>query len=247
MAKEDKKTAGSKERKKETTVRKRKESKKVNTQRYIPFSEIRNDTVILKNGGLRAVLLVEPLNFNLKSETEQQGIIAGYESFINTLSFPIQIVLRSSKLNIDPYIEHIHEQVDKQKNELLKKQTLAYSLFIEKIVEIADIMQKRFYVIVPLDDVPKKKSPLGKFFTWFNLDDTLGKALQRNKKFTSQVSRLKERLDLVETGLRNIGLTAKRLKTTELINLYYQIYNPDVSQTQKLPGTGELNVEANVL
>jgi len=247
MAKEKKKVTGE-EKKKKTTVRKRKESKKVNTQRYIPFSEIRNDTVILKNSGLRAVLLVEPLNFNLKSETEQQGIIAGYESFINTITFPIQILLRSSKLNIDPYIEHIHEQVDKQKNDLLKEQTLAYATFIEKIVEIADIMQKRFYVIVPLDDVVKKKTPLGKFFTWFNLDDTLGKALQRNKKFTGQTSRLKERLDLVETGLRNIGLTAKRLKTTELINLYYQIYNPNVSQNQKLPKSGEeLNTEANVL
>ena len=248
MAKEKKTTGKEELTKDKSTVRKRKKSKKINTQRYIPFSEIRNDTVILKNGGLRAVLLIEPLNFNLKSETEQQGIIAGYESFVNTLSFPVQIIIRSAKLNIDPYLDHIHEQADKQKNELLKEKTLAYALFIEKIVEIADIMQKSFYIVVPLDDIPKKKTPLGQFFTWFNLDDTLGKALQRNKKFTGQITRLRERLDLVESGLRNIGLSAKRLKTTELINLYYQVYNPDISQTQKLPkGTDGLNVAPNVL
>src|SRR3982750_1336891 len=82
-----------------TTVRQRKQGNKGATQRYLPIAEIRNDTVLLKNGGLRAVIEVEALNFNLKSETEQQGIVAGYESFVNTLNFPLQIVIRSSKMN----------------------------------------------------------------------------------------------------------------------------------------------------
>src|SRR3989344_9585053 len=100
--------------KSKNTIRRRKNNSKSATQRFVPISEIRNDTVLLKHGGLRAVLEVEALNFNLKSETEQQGIIAGYEAFINTLVFPIQIVVRSTKVNIDPYIDQIHQKAEVQ-------------------------------------------------------------------------------------------------------------------------------------
>ncbi len=229
------------------TVRARKKSQSSNTQRYLPFSEIRNDTVLMKNGGLRAILQVEPLNFNLKSETEQQGIINGYESFINTLVFPIQIVIRSAKVNIDNYVAHIEQEASGHTNPLLKQQSSDYAQFVKRIVEVADIMQKRFYIIIPLDDTPRKTTAFGRFFSWLNIDDTLNKALQRNRLFSSQSNRLKERINLVETGLQNIGLRTKRLKTMELIMLYYDIYNRNVSQTQKLTKHDDLNTAKNVL
>lgn len=230
-----------------STVRKRAKNPAATTQRYLPFAEIKNDTVLLKNGGLRAVLEIEPLNFNLKSETEQQGIIVGYESFINTIIFPLQIVVVSSRVNIEPYIDHIHKQAAIQQNTLLKEQTVAYATFVEKIVELADIMQKKFYVIVPLDDVPKKKNGLSQLFVWLNVDDTLAKALQRNQKFAGQLNRLKERMELVETGLKNIGLGVKRLKTIELIQLYYHLYNGGNKQAVKLPTDGNFNTEKSIL
>lgn len=230
-----------------STVRNRKQSKLANTQRYLPFAEIRNDTVILKNGGLRAVLEVEPINFNLKSETEQQGIIAGYEAFINTLVFPLQIVMRSSKVNIDPYLQKIHNQAARHESPLMKEQTLAYATFVEKIVEIADIMQKRFYIVIPLDDTPYKPNAWNRFKKWMNVDDSLSKASARNKKLSNQLVRLKERIDLVETGLRNIGVTPRRLNTIELIRLYYEQYNREQSKNQKLPDELEFNTARNVL
>ena len=113
-----------------STVKQRKGGHATSTQRFLPIAEIRNDTVVLKNGGLRAILQVEALNFNLKSETEQQGIISGYESFVNTLAFPVQIVIRSSKMNIDPYLAKLRTIAATQPNELLKKQTMAYADFI---------------------------------------------------------------------------------------------------------------------
>lgn len=248
---EDKKEAKAKKKFMESTVRKRKKNEKSNTQRFLPFSEIKNDTVLLKNGGLRAVLQIEPLNFNLKSETEQQGIITGYESFLNTLFFPLQIIMRSTKVNIEPYLDHIQEKAKGQKNMLLKDQTLAYANFVERIVEVADIMQKQFYIIIPLDDGVKSKggqnTPLSQFFSWMNVDDTLSKALQRNQKLSGQLSRLKERVDLVETGLRNIGLAPRRLQTLELIQLYYKMYNQHQSQTQKLAQDGNFNTSMEVL
>lgn len=227
------------------TVRKARKNSKMATQRFVPISEIRNDTVLLKRGGLRAVLEVEALNFNLKSETEQQGIIAGYESFINTLTFPLQIVMRSTKVNIDPYIDQIREMAMKQENELLREQTSAYATFVEKIVEVADIMQKRFLVVVPLDDAEEKKSPLSQFFSWIGIDDSSSKVNFRRKYFNEKASKLKDRVNLVDAGLRNIGLSTRRLNTMELIELYYKIYNPKTSQEQKLPK--DINTSASYL
>lgn len=231
----------------EDTVRKRKRSQKAATQRFLPFAEIRNDTVILKNGGLRAVLQVEPINYNLKSETEQMGIIEGYKSFINTLNFPVQIIMRSSRVNIDPYIIQIRDNADRQENSLLKDQSLAYADFIERIIEVAEIMQKRFFVIVPLDDEPEKKPVFSQFFAWMGIDDSLSKALNRSKRFNGLSLRLNDQITIVESGLQNVGLGTKRLKTRELIELFYQIYNPDTSQEQKLPKDGNLNTEDLVL
>jgi hypothetical protein len=231
-----------------STVRQGRRASKAATQRYLPIAEIRSDTVLLKNGGLRAVLLVEPLNFNLKSETEQQGIISGYESFLNTLTFPIQIVIRSTQVNIDPYIEQIHARAKEQKNPLLKDQTQAYAEFIEKIVDVAEIMQKRFYLIIPLDDAPVKQSKfaaLTMLLSWMGLDDNSAKAAQRYRYFTERSQRLKDRVQLIQSGLHNVGLPSRRMETKELIELYYQIYNPRVSQEQKLKG--EINTAPLVL
>lgn len=223
--------------KKPDTVRKRKANPKAAAQRFLPIAEIRNDTVILKNGGLRAILIVEALNFNLKSETEQQGIIAGYQAFINTLGFPFQVCIRSRKVNIDPYISQIRDIARKQDNDLLRNQTIAYANFIEKIVDVADIMTKTFYAVIPLDDSQEKKSALSNFFKWMGLDDTEAKAVQRYRLFVEKHSKLKDRINLVESGLNNIGLITRRLTTSELIELYYQYYNPHTSQEQKLSGT----------
>ena len=224
------------------TIRKRRRSAKGATQRFVPISEIRNDTAILKKGGIRAVLEVEALNFSLKSETEQQGIIAGYESFLNTITFPVQIVVRSTKVNIDPYLDQIREQARRQQNPLLKEQTQEYAHFVQKIVEVADIMQKRFLVVVPYDDAEQKRSALSQLFSWMGIDDSAAKIGGRRKHFSEKSTKLKDRVSLVESGLHNVGLQTRRLSTQELIELFYEIYNPKTSQEQKLPV--DLNTQA---
>lgn len=233
-----------------STVRTGKKDVHASTQRFMPIAEIRNDTVLLKNGGLRALLQVEPLNFNLKSETEQQGIIAGYEGFVNTLTFPIQVVLRSTKVNIDPYMEQVRTQAEKQGNPLLKAQTESYAAFIEKIIDVADIMQKRFYVVVPLDDVAgqaaKRPGLFNQFLSWVSVDDGGSKANARYRNFPEKSMQLKDRVQQVQAGLHNVGLNSQRLTTQDLIELYYQIYNPKTSQEQKLKGQ-EVKVARMVL
>jgi hypothetical protein len=238
----------SKEKKVPDTVRNRKQKAAASTQRFMPIAEIRNDTIVLKNGGLRAVLLVEALNFNLKSETEQQGIIAGYGSFVNTLTFPLQILIRSTRTNIDEYLEKVREVGNKHENKLLKAQTLAYASFMQRLIDVADIMQKRFYVIVPIDKNVRHKTMMEQLFEWISPDDTGSKANVRNHEFNTYSKQLVERVELVSSGLSNIGVHPRRLNTRELIELMYQIYNPKTSQNQKLPKDMDpMNVEKTTL
>jgi hypothetical protein len=219
-----------------STVRNRKKNTKAAVQNFLPIGEIRNNTVLLKNGGLRAILLVDAVNFNLKSETEQQGIIAGYGAFVNTLTFPLQVVMRSTKANIDDYIANIRTVGEKQANELLKQQTLGYADFIERLLDIADIMQKRFYVVIPVDRGTRKKTLFEKFFEWLSPEDSSSKAAARNRDFAQGARDVNDRVELVQTGLANIGLHSKRLETREILELFYQIYNPKTSQREKIPG-----------
>lgn len=231
-----------------STVRSRKQNPATAVQRFLPIGEIRNDTLLLKNGGLRAVLQVEALNFNLKSETEQRGIIAGYGAFVNTLTFPLQVVMRSSKANIDDYIANIRAIAATQKNELLKEQTQGYANFIERLLDIADIMQKRFYVIIPVDRGTRKKTLFEKFFEWLSPEDSSSKAAARNRDFANGAKELTERVELVATGLANIGLHSKRMGTRDLLELFYQIYNPKTSQREKIPGDlGALHLEKTAM
>lgn len=230
-----------------STVRQRKKNAAQSTQRFLPIAEIHHDTVVLKNGGVRAVIQVEAINFNLKSETEQQGIIAGYQSFVNTLDFELQIVIRSSKMDIDPYLKHLRMLAGKQTNALLKEQTYAYADFIEQLVDIADIMQKRFFVVVPVDMNQRHKSLVEQFMGWLSVDDTAMKVSQRRRDFSTGYRLLTDRVNLVVSGLQNIGLMTKRLSTRELISLYYEWYNPRTSQEQKLPPEEQLKTDKATL
>ncbi len=230
------------------TVHTRKQPASASTQRFLPIAEIRNDTVLLKNGGLRAVLLVEAVNFNLKSEVEQQGIIAGYGSFLNTITFPLQVIIRSMRTNIDEYINSLQVIGEKQQNELLKSQTNSYIAFIQRLLDVADIMQKRFYVVVPFDHVATKKTLVGQFLDWISPDDSSGKASERIRGFPQASKALTERVELVAAGLNNIGLHCKRLNTRELLSMYYEIYNPKTSQHQKIPADlSQLKLEKNTI
>ncbi len=230
------------------SVRSKKKAFAVSTQRYLPIAEIKEDTVVLKNGGLRAVLKVNSLNFNLKSELEQQGIIAGYQGFINTLIFPIQILIRSTRLNIDPYLKSLRDKTQAQTSPLLKEQTIDYTNFMEKLVDIADIMQKNFFIIVPVDTPSKtKRGLLSRFFDWLNVDDSRSKALQRSHEFQAYAKLLRDRITLVQSGLENVGITMRRLKTDELVQLYYTIYNPISTQKQKFNSISDLNIDKSAL
>src|SRR3989338_3121656 len=119
------------------------------TQRFLDIAEIRDDFVILRDGTMRSVLLCASVNFSLKSEDEQNAIIAGYISFLNSFDFPIQIVIQSRNFNVDPYLERLKVMEKEQTNELLRLQTADYREFISELVSLGQITSKKFYVVVP--------------------------------------------------------------------------------------------------
>lgn len=206
----------------------------LSTQTYLRISEIRENTLILKNGGLRAILKVSSINFNLKSEDEQNAIIYSYQGFLNTLEEPLQIVVRSKKLDIDNYLDNLREIGAKQTNALLQKQTLEYVEYIQKLVEYADIMSKEFYVIVSQDPYRSKNLTfLEKMFSFINAKDSYGEIKRRRKEFDELRKKLTQRLNGVKIGLENCGLKSEELTTKELIQLMYEINNPIASRYQK--------------
>lgn len=206
----------------------------LSTQTYLRISEIRENTVILKNGGLRSVLKVSSINFNLKSEDEQNAIIYSYQGFLNTLEDPIQIVIRSKKLDIDKYLDDLKLKATKQTNPLLQKQTVEYAEYIQKLVEYADIMSKEFYVIVPQDPYRSRNvSFLSKFLGFINSKDNYANIKQRREEFDELKKKLSQKVNGVKIGLENCSLKAEELTTKELIQLFYELNNPVASRYQK--------------
>ena len=215
----------------------------IGTQIYLPFSEIHDDTVILKNGGIRAILRTTSINFNLKSEEEQNALSYGYQSFLNSLEFPVQIVIRSRKLDVDKYIDNLKAKVTSQTNPLLQKQTYEYIDFVSRLVEYADIMEKDFLVVVPYDP-PRAQTIhfIEKMLQMIKGKDTYSEVKRRHDEFETLRKGLAQRVLTIQSGLENLGLKIHQLTTQELIELFYNTYNPVVSRNEKMKETKEYNM-----
>jgi hypothetical protein len=212
------------------------------TEKYLFVSTVRDDTAVLKNGGLRAVLLTSSINFALKNEDEQQGIVQGYVALLNSLDFPLQICIQSRKLNIDRYLMKIDTQYKKTTNDLMKIQLQEYKRYIVELLDLGDIMSKRFYIVIPYE--PGSSSRKKSFTT--QLSEVLAptKAINLSKKqFAEYKNELERRVALVQSGLQGMGLTSVRLDTQGLIETLYNTYNPIVSQFEKVSDINEIKLE----
>lgn len=211
------------------------------TQQFLDILEVRDGVVVMKDGTLRMVLLASSINFALKSDEEQEAVIAAYVQFLNSLDFLLQIVVQSRKLNIDDYLERLKTIEKQQTNELLKMQTAEYRQYITELVDLSDIMSKRFYVVIPYS--PKKMTTQG-FFT--RLRDAISPTSVihiKQKKFEEYKDELQKRTEYVIDGLSSIGIKAVPLDTQSLIELYYSTYNPEVATQEPLQDIGKLRME----
>jgi hypothetical protein len=201
------------------------------TQNYLDIEEIHNGVVILKNGGMRMVLMVSAINFALKSEQEQNAIIYSFQGFLNSLSFSIQIVMQSRRLDLSAYLAKLKTKNKEEENPLIRLQMADYISFVEQLLTVANIMEKKFYVAIPYQPVVVKKE---------NILQKIGNIFKGNAKKTEIVDfelhhkELTHRTEVVAAGLGSVGLRAVQLNTLELAELYYSSYNPELATRQKI-------------
>jgi hypothetical protein len=213
----------------------------VPSQRYLDIAEIKEDLVVMKDGTIRAVLLVSSINFALKSVDEQNAIVQAYMQFLNSLDFPIQIVIQSRRMNIDEYLRKLGEAEKVQENELLKRQISDYRDFIKWLVETGDIMQKKFFVVVPLDPTTDKQR--GFFDRLQSILVPSATIRLSEEKFKKNKELLMLRVNTVIAGLSSMSLSAVVLDTQSLIELFYTVYNPELFENQRMTDTRKLQIE----
>src|SRR3989338_852054 len=196
------------------------------TKNLVEISNIIDNIVLLKNGSLRAVIEVSALNFELRSEGEQIAILQNFQRFVNSIDFPLQIVINSRKLNIDEYLKLINESANALTNELLKIQAMEYSKFVGELSDLSNIMSKKFYIVIPfyVFEAPSKSGITQSIKSIFK-PSTVMKELTPEQLETYK-SQLLQRTELIFDGLIGMGLKAKTLEKDDLMNLFYGLYNP---------------------
>ena len=207
-------------------------AKNPSTQDFIVIETVEGGTAFFKDGGLRQVVMVSGFNIDLMAEEEQEGILNAYQNFLNTLDFPTQIVIHSRKFNIENYLKNIAELEKTEANELLRNQIAEYKEFIKSFVEENDIMTKIFLVVVPFE--PISLLPQAGFFSRLigrKKTKEAEKALAENRQMN--IKQLKQRTDQVISGIQAIGLRAVPLNDEELMELYYNFYNPETVEKEK--------------
>lgn len=207
------------------------------TQNTLQLSEIRDGMVIMNDGSFRAVVACKSINFDLMSDREREGVEYSYQNFLNSLNFPVQILIRSQRVDIGPYIDKLATTRRTQDNMLLGVLMDDYINFIDALSQEANIMEKSFYIVIPYfpkgdaaNLVDQGKGFFGKLFarpqnTITHIDAV---AYQKAK------DEMKNRVDLVTSGLFQLGVQSMQLDTKSLGELYYNYYNPDTAVRQPL-------------
>ncbi len=212
-----------------------------NTQDLVEIKEVRGSTVILKNGSLRQIVMVGGINFALKSETEQDIVTNTYRNFLNGLDFPLQIIIHSRKVNIEKYLQGLAQYEAKETSPLLINQAEEYAEFIRGFVQKNAVMEKTFLVVVPffpLNISLPNQSSVGKLLPFIGgkkdgvAEEKAKEEATRN--FTENEAQLKQRVSQVVEGLTAIGLDAAVLDYEQLIELFYNFYNPEAIEKEKI-------------
>lgn len=217
-----------------------------NSLDLVDIKEIKKNTVVVKDGSLRQIIMVGGVNFSLKSETEQNIITQGYQTFLNSIDFPLQILIHSRKVNIEKYIETLRARKDVEQSPILQNQIEEYSKFVEGFVEKNAIMEKVFLVVVsfyPASMLPSAGKvssliPSGIPFIGKKKEDPAAAARREEesaKMFDENLAQLNQRTTQVTGGLLNVGLEATVLEDEQLIELFYNFYNPQTVERRKAP------------
>lgn len=195
------------------------------TQSFVPIQEVRDGIIILKDGSMRAILMTSSVNFALKSEDEQKSIIYQFQNFLNSLNFDMQIFVQSRNLDIRPYVSLLQDRLKVQTDDLMKIQIKEYMQFVKTFTEQANIMTKRFFIVVPYTPVNTNITKVkGGFF------GSKKKTAKENQviadAFAESRTQIAQRIDVILSGVARTGVRAVQLGTEEVIEVFYQLFNP---------------------
>jgi hypothetical protein len=218
------------------------------SQNSLEIAEIRDGLVIINDGSFRSVVMVKSINFDLMSTSEQEGVEFTYQRFLNSLVWPIQIFIRSERIDLRPYINKLDRIRVQHDNMLLAMLMDDYINFIDNISQQANIMNKRFYVVVPYFPVINIEKA---FEQSKNLFKGVGKLFSKKEhhvtvnetELETAKNELRNRVQTVLAGLQQCGIQGLPLDTQELIELYYDTYNPDTATRQQLKNFNDLSAD----
>jgi len=216
-----------------------KKQENINTQDYLSLSDIKDGIIIGRDGSLCIILLCSAINFDLKTEEEQEILVAQYQNFLNSLEFPIQVVIQSRKMELGPYIDKLEERKKKIQNELLHFQLEDYINFLKELISKVDIMKKRFYAVVPYYP-PVISAPT----SWEQMLHGRPSKKLTETQFNSFKKEVLQRAGVIASALGSMGLRCIQLDDKELIELFYGSYNPGVVEEDK--ASKALEFEASI-
>jgi len=218
------------------------------TQNTLQIAEIRDGIVIMNDGSFRAVIMSKAINFDLMSQAEQEAVEYSYQGFLNSLYFPVQIFIHSQLIDLKPYIARLDRLRAEHDNMLLAMLIDDYVNYIDTLSQQANIMDKEFYVVIPFFphvDTQKKLAQSTNFFTGLaGLFSTKEQHVIVNEiDLENAKNELRNRVQAVLSGLLQCGVQGLPLDTQELIELYYNIYNPDTATYQQLKGFDNMTAD----
>lgn len=215
------------------------------TQNSLNIAEIRDGIVIMNDGSFRSVIMAKSINFDLMSPQEREAVESSYQRFLNSLYFPLQISMRSERVDMRPYLEKLDKIRAEQDNMLLSLLMEDYINFIAQMVSQTNIMDKKFYVVIPyfpVADVQKAITQSKNFFSGLvgMFQNKEQHVVINEKDLEAAKTELRNRVQAVLEGLLQCGIQAIPLATQELIELYYNSYNPDTAKRQPLKNFEDL-------
>ena len=218
------------------------------TQNSLQIAEIRDGIVIMNDGSYRSVVMVKSVNFDLMSSSEQEAIEYNYQGFLNSLYFPIQIYIRSQKIDLQPYIAKLDKIRTEHDNMLLALLMEDYIAYIDQLSQETNIMDKKFYVVIPYFPIDAAQKALDQTKGFFGgVGQLFSKKEQHvtinEPELEKAKTELRNRVQSVLSGLLQASIQGLPLDTQELIELYYDVYNPDTATRQQLKNFDELTAD----
>ncbi len=210
------------------------------TQAHVPISQIRDNVVVLNDGTIRQIIKVTPIAIELRSQQEQDAVIFQFRTFLNALKFPIQIVIQGRRVDLGKYLQKLGGIAKEEPNELLQVQLVDYIDFIERLTNEVNIMERSYYVVVPhsktIMDVAAKQTFIDRILGGKKTKETVYTV----EEFNELRGQLEEKSQIVSSRLESFGARSKIMTTQELIELFYNTYNPEESATEHISDESEL-------